>query len=198
MLTRDIISGASYRIKYRAKNFNGWGEISEIAYITAATKPSKPNAPIYISSDSTSITFMLTAPENTSGSPLTGFKLYVDTMSINSNYQLVYSGQQNQVTVTAADHSLQSGTTYRFVLVSTNAFGDSPISKQTRVSFATLPPKPNAPVKNEQMSSLTSIAVEWDKVEDSIPVTGYHLYVDDGYNGDFTLVYNGTNLPFDF
>lgn len=46
---------------------------------------------------------------------------------------------------------------------------------------------------------MTSITVEWNKVEflDGVPVTGYHLFVDDGYNGEFTHIYDGSNLPFD-
>jgi len=31
---------------------------------------------------------------------------------------------------------------------------------------------------------------------DLVEVTGYHLFMDDGYNGDFTIVYNGTDKPF--
>lgn len=82
----DIISGASFRVKYRAKNFNGWGPLSDVSFITAATTPQKPYAPIFVDSDSQSISFMLTAPENESGSPITQFKLYADTLSVDSNY----------------------------------------------------------------------------------------------------------------
>lgn len=82
VVNRNIISGASYRVKYRAKNFNGWGPLSDVSFITAATKPSKPNAPVFVDSDSDSISFLLTTPENESGSPITQFKLYADTLTV--------------------------------------------------------------------------------------------------------------------
>jgi hypothetical protein len=42
-------------------------------------------------------------------------------------------------------------------------------------------------MKDELKSSVDSITVSWNKVSntDGIPITGYHLYVDDGYEGDF-------------
>ena len=45
------------------------------------------------------------------------------------------------------------------------------------------------------MSSLTTIVVEWDAVGviDGITTTGYLLYIDDGLNGDFSLLYDGTD-----
>jgi hypothetical protein len=94
--------------------------------------------------------------------------------------------------------NLVTGLTYRYVLVATNVFGDSPISEETRVALGSLPVAPNAPVKIEELSSPTSIAVEWNKVvfQDDVPVSGYHLYMDDGYNGDFIKIYDGTSLPF--
>jgi hypothetical protein len=69
-------------VRYRAQNFNGWGPLSDISYITAATKMEKPLAPIYITSTPNSITFQFLTPENRSGAPLTGYKLYVDAIAI--------------------------------------------------------------------------------------------------------------------
>jgi hypothetical protein len=85
--------------------------------------------------------------------------------------------------------------TYRYVVVAYNVFGDSPQSEQIRVALGSLPFAPNAPIKNEILSTLTSITVSWNQVadKDGIAVTGYLLYMDDGYNGDFTVVYDGTS-----
>ena len=79
-----------------------------------------------------------------------------------------------------------------------NVFGDSPQSQEIRVALSSLPAAPNAPYKVETLSSVTSIAVKWDLVGDTdgTPVTGYHLYMDDGYNGVFTKIFEGTNQPF--
>jgi hypothetical protein len=126
-LSSGIVSGSVYRIKYRAQNFNGWGPFSETAYIKAATKPEKPFAPTFVSSSDASLTLQFST-ENLSGEPLTGFKLYFDTISQTSNYVLAYEGSDWQVTLTTTD-GLVTGTIYRFVLVSTNSYGDSPISE---------------------------------------------------------------------
>lgn len=50
------------------------------------------------------------------------------------------------------------------------------------------------------MSSVTSIAVEWAKVEasDNIPVSGYHLFMDDGYFGDFELIFVGATFELSY
>lgn len=60
-----------------------------------------------------------------------------------------------------------------------------------------LPDQPNAPSKNEEESSLTSIKVEWDfsPTKDGIDATGYKLYADDGLNGAFTEVFDGEGFP---
>lgn len=132
----------SYRIRYRAKNFNGWGSFSEINYILAACKPNKPYAPVYVSSTASTITFALIMPENQSGSPITQYKLYADTMGLAADYQLVYAGSSNSIQVGTSD-GLVSGYNYRFVLVTSNVFGDSLQSEETRVALGRLPTKPD-------------------------------------------------------
>jgi hypothetical protein len=48
-------------------------------------------------------------------------------------------------------------------------------------------------------SDKTSISVEWTRAADTQTpagtIIGHHLYVDDGYSGDFTLTFSGTNYP---
>jgi len=45
---------------------------------------------------------------------------------------------------------------------------------------------------------MTSIYVQWDAVTstDGIQITGYKLYKDDGLNGAYTLLYDGSNYPY--
>ncbi len=52
---------------------------------------------------------------------------------------------------TGVSDGLVSGTIYRFVLVATNAFGDSDQSLETRVAHGNLPTKPNLPFKIETL-----------------------------------------------
>lgn len=66
---------------------------------------------------------------------------------------------------------------YRYVVVAYNVFGDSPQSEEIRVALGSLPYAPNAPIKNEILSTVTSITVTWNKVadKDGIAVSGYIL-----------------------
>ena len=85
-LFSNVTSAATYRFRYRATNFNGWGPFSDMAYILAATVPGIPPAPVYVSSTSTTTTFAFLEPSDLGGSPFTGFKLYVDILQLNDNY----------------------------------------------------------------------------------------------------------------
>jgi hypothetical protein len=79
-ITREINRGRQYRLRYRAQNFNGWGEFSEIGYIKSATVPSRPPAPVFYSSTNAGITLLIQSPEDNGGVVVTGYKLWVDTL----------------------------------------------------------------------------------------------------------------------
>jgi hypothetical protein len=105
-ITREIKRGLQYRLRYRAQNFNGWGEFSEIGYIKSATTPSRPPAPIFISSSDTEITILIVPPEDNGGVVVTGYKLWVDTLQEVPSYTQVYSGNELSVVVNAPDAGL--------------------------------------------------------------------------------------------
>lgn len=126
LVTEGVKASAEYRFKYRAQNFNGWGPESDISYYIAATIPNRPPTPIYVSSSASSTTLQFLEPEILGGSPLTAFKLYVDTLQETADYTLIYEGIATSYTVTDTVDSLTTGVIYRYVLVATNVFGDSP------------------------------------------------------------------------
>ena len=188
-----VEAGAQYRFRYRARNFNGWGPLSDIRYILAATVPDAPDAPRYTSSTSSSITFGLVPPADNGGSALTSFRLYYDVIGSAPAYQLIYEGTDLTVTVSTSD-GLVAGSTYRFVLHAVNQFGESVQSEETVVALGRLPEQPSAPYKIESASSQTNIVVAWNQVPDidGIPTLGYKLMMDDGLNGDFQVIYDGS------
>jgi len=57
-----------------------------VAYILAATVPDKPEAPLFVSSTSTTLTLFFMAPANNGGSVLLGYKLFVDTIQLLADY----------------------------------------------------------------------------------------------------------------
>ena len=188
-----MVSGAQYRFRYRARNFNGWGPLSDISYILAATYPSPPDAPYFISSTSETVTFGFTPPLDAGGSAITSFQLWYDELNEVADFELIDQTTIFTSTVGVAD-GLTTGTNYRFVVKAVNQFGPSEPSGEIVVAIGRVPQTPDPVRKVESLSSLTTIVVEWDEVPaiDTITTTGYLLYIDDGRNGDFHLIYDGT------
>jgi hypothetical protein len=72
----------------------------------------------------------------------------------------------------------------------------SEFSKELIFALGSIPSAPSTPVKDDALSSKTSIALYWNKITtDTLPVTGYLLYADSGLNDDFRLAYDGSNQP---
>jgi hypothetical protein len=76
--TSNITEGSYYRFKYRAKNIVGWSSYSPVAYILAATIPTAPPAPTYVSSTSTTISLSFSQTLDDGGSEVTLYKIYAD------------------------------------------------------------------------------------------------------------------------
>lgn len=117
----NIKGGHEYRFKYRAQNFNGWGELSDISYYLAATVPGKPLAPIYVSSSASTIELRFVAPTDSGGSPLQEFELHYDTIQETANFVKIWNGSTYSVTLNTSTYpALAVGTTYRFILYAKN------------------------------------------------------------------------------
>lgn len=78
-----------------------------------------------------------------------------------------------------------------------NMIGASPASEELRIALGRLPDQPTAPRKVEADSTMTTMMLEWDEVVelDGVEGEGYSLYMDDGYHGEYSVVYNGTGFP---
>lgn len=73
---QDIQDGGLYRFRYRARNVNGWSSFSAIAYIRAATVPTRPSSPSLDLVDSTSITVTIQKVLDDGGSYVSGYQLW--------------------------------------------------------------------------------------------------------------------------
>ena len=71
-----------------------------------------------------------------------------------------YDGTSMTYTVSATD-SISSGTIYTFKVLAKNAIGSSEFSSTIRVAVSTLPATPSAPTKNIDLSTNSSIYVQW-------------------------------------
>lgn len=151
VVERNITKGTIYRFRYRALNKVGWSAFSDTAYIQAANVPKKPPVPVYVSSDSDSITMRFSQTDDNGGTPVIKYRLFKDAGDdFSSSFTEVtrYLGHESVFTVTTTDDGLALGKIYRFVYVATNSLGDSAFSNELIVGLGQAPPAPSAPLKD--------------------------------------------------
>jgi titin len=200
-----IVEGMTYRVRYRARNVNGWGEYSDSTYILAASVPEAPTKPLYISSTDTSIELGLSPSVDNNGAPITSHKLYRDAGSLTSSFTEVtgYDGSSLTYNVTG----LTLGTMYRFYYTALNSKGESDPSGESRYTAGSPPSAPT----DLQVSSTTSssITLVWTKdASSSLPITGFVVEINDGTStpsgrvlsdsaitGTWVEVYDGRGKP---
>lgn len=103
---------------------------------------------------------------------------------------------QNEIYLTAIDYTMTPGKHYFFHYYFTNGQGDSPASDIMEIALGDYPAAPNAPTKNDLLSTVSSIYLEWGHVsETQLSVVGYELWMDAGSNGYFQKVFDGRNQP---
>lgn len=176
--TTGITKGETYRVRYRAKNINGWSDYSNIAYVLAASPPDAPPVgPVYITSTDTSITLQITFSIENNGAPITLHSLYMDSGSLTSSFTKIlgYDGLASTYEVTG----LTKGTSYRFYSSASNIKGESNPSQETRYTAGSPPVTPSSLVLTS--STTTSITLIWTAdTTSSLPVTGYAIEINDG------------------
>ena len=155
-------------------------------------------APKLVSVDASQITIEVTPGGESNGAPITSYELFMKETDIGA-YTLVDTkapGDSMQTTVTLVSNGMITGLHYYFTYRSVNSVGNSIFSDESNIALLDQPPKPNLPFKVDQLSSLTSIYVEWDPLQISlITVLGFRLYMDSHNDGNFQLVLDGRNHP---
>lgn len=76
--TVNAEEGKTYAFKYRVRNIYGWSDYSATTFILAASVPSQPPKPTFISSTDNSITVQLYPSLNSHGSTITAYVLEMD------------------------------------------------------------------------------------------------------------------------
>ncbi len=77
-VTKGIVKGLVYRVRYRAVNSIGPGPWSDVSYIPAATVPLAPPQPQVISVDNTQVTLSLSETTDNGGSSIMYYELYIN------------------------------------------------------------------------------------------------------------------------
>ena len=93
--------------------------------------------------------------------------------------------------------TLVSGQKYRLIVMARNILGSSEASPELRLALGSLPPAPTAPVRDDSRSGEDYMMLTWTEAAqtDGLSVLGYSLYGDDGYAGEFQLIYDGSGTP---
>jgi hypothetical protein len=115
-----------------------------------------------------------------------------------TNWQAVssYDGISLTHTLSTDTDSLIANAKYRFRIRAENAYGSSEWSATTDVAVAPLPSSPLAPTKIQELSSKSSIAVEWTSNSgDTEPVLGFRLFLQKDLSSESELIYDGAKNP---
>ena len=85
---------------------------------------------------------------------------------------------------------------YKFKTRALNVYGYSDWSEELDVGVSSFPAQPAALVKLAAETGPTYITLQWAKSLDTqLPVLGYQIWMDDGDDGDYSIVYEGLNYP---
>ena len=197
-----MVRGRVYRFRYRAKNCIGWGPLSAELQALAADPPQAPPSPTRAGTSASSITLLLYPTRDNGGAVVTDYELYRGDGDGGSTYVQVtsygYSAHGFQHTLVLAVESMVAGKFYPFQFRALNAMGYSAYSAVATFPVADAPGQPaSAPELVE--STKASIRVRWDRAADTQApagtTTGHYLYMDDGANGEFSLVFSGAGYP---
>lgn len=200
--TSNITKGKSFGFRYRAKNIYGWGDYSDPIYILAASVPSAPVEPTLSVASDNSITLNMELCPDNGGSPIIGYYLYMNTGTDGSTLSRLatYSSTSFLMThtVDTTNDAITTGKIYQFYWSCYNIIGESDPSSIISVSVNAAPSTPSAPYNDYTYSDSTSLYVNWGYVSDGVSpgglIIGYKLYMDDGYGGDFDLIYDTVNV----
>ena len=91
ILYEGIIKGKIFRFRYRTLNVNGWSLYSPISYIRAASLPSRPPAPTFVTATANSFTLNLFQTTNDGGSEIQRYDLFRNQGGVSTEYTKVES-----------------------------------------------------------------------------------------------------------
>ena len=191
--------GREYRVKFRVRNSKGFSEFSDEVFVLIADVPSKPIHPVkLVSASETQIVVNFEGCTDSNGSPIENYQLFYKT-DVTADYALIRTiaeGASREATLTVSGDGLQAGQTIFLRYKAVNVRGASEFSEQASFTISDLPSAPTNLIKDDTLSTLTSIYLRWDFVLDtSSNVIGYIVEIDENIDGNFKVIYNGLFFP---
>ncbi|MGY8895048.1 MAG: fibronectin type III domain-containing protein, partial [Burkholderiales bacterium] len=169
-----LSGGVEYQFSVAARSLAGLGDRSSV--VSVSTSSDVAAAPVATHQTASSLTLSWSAPTVSTGGVATGYRLYLVTDGAGSTepvYTSVYDGAESTATTTELT-SLISGSSYRYVLSTMSASGESDVSAEVAVS--TSPGVATGLLSTLQTTS--SIALSWTAptIYTGSAVTGYKVY----------------------
>lgn len=191
-----VTKGNTYAFRYRAKNSYGWGDYSEISYITVAGAPATPDQLIVVVANSSLIEIELPGNGDDGGSPITAYEVsYAEGLTATT-----FSAFPNcDGTTSTCDLPLSLGLTvgaiYKFTHRALNAISESDFSTEISIGLIDLPAQVTGVTKLSILSSRTTVTLTWDLVADDVApagvIKGYRVYMVTPDSNDEILVFDG-------
>jgi fibronectin type 3 domain-containing protein len=170
-----LANGTTYTFTVKATNAIGTGAASNSLSATPMTVPSAPTLSSAVPGNS--VTLSWTAPANTGGAPITGYRIYRGTTSGFTSF-LTSVGNVTGYT----DATTTPGTTYYFAVTALTAAGESPKSNELSATpFNVAQPETTPPTSPGQPKAValgtSQMVLDWTASTDNVGVTGYDIFV---------------------
>ena len=133
------------------------------------------------------ISFAWLPPTDIGGAPkLDGFKVYSGPSTLLATL--------DPETLTYSSTDVTAGNSYSIRISSFTAIGEGAQSNPLTIWAINLP---DAPTLSRTDTSRNSCSLQWTPVTppSNSLITGYRLYVDDGLDGEFNVIYDGRDEP---
>jgi len=133
--------------------------------IVAASVPSRPQQPWFVSATSSQITLAFSKVNDNGGAAISSYVLYYsESLAESYNPVTSYNGVSLEWTITqTSEPQMLTGNLYDFKVSAISEIGESELSNSVTIAMADKAAKPPMPSVNREHSSLTSVMIEWQE-----------------------------------
>jgi len=166
----ELTNGREYTVTLTATNAFGTSSASAGLTVTPKTTPDAPTA-LTATTGAAQLTLAWSAPVNTGGTPITGYKIERSTVAAPT--WVVVTENTGNANTTATLTGLTNGTLYNIRVTALNVVGAGPVSEVTTGTPKGAPSAPNAPTGNGNNGGAF---ITWSApTNNGAPITDYEI-----------------------